>query len=52
MYNIGTISRFINIIRKLADRLELMDDVIKDKIILIKEDLMIVQNYCHVIYWQ
>lgn len=44
LYNEDTISGSIDIIRKLADRQELTDDVIKDEIILIKRDLMTVQN--------
>ena len=39
-YNKGTISGSIDIIHKLADWLELTDDVIRDKIILIKRDLI------------
>lgn len=42
VYNENMISRYIDIIRELVDRLELMDDVVRNKIILIKEDLMIV----------
>lgn len=51
-YNKGTISGSIDIIRKLADRLELTDDVIRDKVIWIKEDLMTVRNYRRTIYWR
>ncbi len=40
-----TISRTIDIIQELVERLELTDEVIRDKLILIKGDLMTIHNY-------
>lgn len=51
-FNKVTISGSIDIIRKLAEWLELTNKVVRDKIILIKGDLMIIQNCQCAIYWQ
>lgn len=50
--NESTIFGFINIIQELAKWLELLDKVIKNKLILLKRELITIQNYRHVIYWQ
>ena len=42
-YNEGTISGTIDIIRELTERLELIDEVVRDKSIFIKGDLMTVR---------
>lgn len=52
VYNKNIISKSINIISRLGDQLELMDNMIRNKIILIKRDLMIIQNYYYTVYWQ
>lgn len=49
-YNKGTILGTIDIIQELAERLELTNEVIRDKIIFIKGDLITVQNCCRAIY--
>lgn len=49
-FNEGTISGLIDIIRELAERLELTNEVVGDKIILIKGDLMTVRNCRRAIY--
>lgn len=51
-YNKGTISGTIDIIQELAERLELTNEVVRDKIIFIKGNLMTVQNCCRAIYRQ
>ena len=51
-YNKDTISGSIDIIHELADWLELTDNVVRNKIIVIKKDLMNIQNCCYAIYWQ
>lgn len=51
-YNKGTILGTINIIRELAEQLELTNEVVRDKIIFIKRDLMTIQNCCCAIYWR
>ena len=52
-YNEGNISETIEVLRDIAKRLELTDDVVKDKIILLKGDLMTVRNCRRAIYrWQ
>lgn len=40
VYNKGTISKSIDIICKLVDQLKLINNIVKNKIIFIKEDLM------------
>lgn len=47
-----TISETINIIRELAERLELTDEVVRDKLILIKRDLMTIHNCRYAIFWR
>lgn len=51
-FNKGTISGSIDIIGELAERLELTNEVVREKIILIKGDLMTVQNCRRAIYRQ
>ncbi len=50
--NEGTIPGFINIVQELAKQLELLDEIIKDKLILLKGDLITVRNCQRAIYWQ
>ncbi len=51
--NESTITRSIDIVQELAERLELLDEVIRDKLILLKGDLMTVRNCRHAIdRWQ
>lgn len=48
--NKGTIPRSIDIIQELAKRLELLDEVIRSKLILLKGELMTVRNRRRGIY--
>ena len=49
--NAVTIFGIIDIVQELEERLELTDEIVKDKLILIKRDLMIISNYQHIIFW-
>lgn len=51
-YNEGSISGTIEVLFNIAKRLELTDDIVKNKIIILKEDLMIVKNCRRAIYWR
>ncbi len=48
--NEATISRTLDIIQELVKRLELTDKVVRDKLILIKRDLMTIRNCRHAIF--
>lgn len=48
----NSIFKFINIVQKLTKQLELLDKIIKDKIILFERNLIIVQNCQCAIYWR
>ncbi len=48
--NEGTIPGSIDIVQELAERLELSDEIIRDKLILLKGNLMTVRNCQRVIY--
>lgn len=48
--NEATISGTIDIVQELAERLELTDEVVRDKLILLKGDLMTIRNYRRAIF--
>ena len=50
--NKAIISGTINIIQELAERLELTDEVVRDKLILLKRDLMTIRNCWYAIFWR
>ena len=50
--NKATISGTIDIVQELAERLELTDEVVRNKFILLKEDLMTICNCQRAIFWR
>lgn len=52
-FNEGSISGTIEVLRNIAERLELTDEVVKSKVILLKGDLLTIRNSRRAIYrWQ
>ncbi len=52
-YNEGSIAGTIEILREIAERLGLSDEIVRDKVILLKSDLLTVRNCRRSIYrWQ
>lgn len=51
-FNEGTITGTIEIIRGHVERLRLSDEVVRNKIILLKRDLMTISNCRRAIYWR
>ena len=51
-YNKGSIVGTIKILQEIAERLRLSDKIVRDKVILLKGDLLTVRNCRHAIYWR
>lgn len=51
-FNEGSINGTIEVLLDIAGRLELTDDVVKSKVILLKGDLLIIRNARRAIYWR
>ncbi len=51
-YNKGSIVGTIEILREIAERLEFSDEIVRDKVILLKGNLLTVRNCRHAIYRQ
>ncbi len=52
LYNESSIAGTIEIFREIVERLGLSDKIVKDKVILLKGDLLIVRNCRRAIYWR
>lgn len=52
LYNEENSLKIIKVLFDIANWLELTNNVVRDKIIILKKDLMIVKNCRHTIYWR